>query len=239
MALKIIVTGHLDEVGFMVTQIDKKWIFEIPTCWPAGGNPVMLAQRVTIVTPQRRCNRRYRLKASSPYFITRSTQENQWKLKICLLILGRPARRKQKEWGVRPGDMIVPYFEFTVMNNEKMLLAKAWDNRIGCAIAINVLKELKNTKPSKRRVRNWCRSGEVGSSVSKTSTLKIQPDIGFPLWMLGLQEIHQEFREKKRMSKMGKRSQQIVLYDALYGFTQRVARLSNRHRGRIKHSLSI
>ncbi|MCY7915647.1 peptidase M28, partial [Bacillus haynesii] len=30
-----------------------------------------------------------------------------------------------------------------VMNNEKMLLAKAWDNRIGCAIAIDVLKNLK------------------------------------------------------------------------------------------------
>ena len=28
----------------------------------------------------------------------------------------------------------------------KMLLAKAWDNRIGCAIAIDVLKQLKDEK---------------------------------------------------------------------------------------------
>ena len=40
--------------------------------------------------------------------------------------------------------MVVPYFEFTVMNNEKLLLAKAWDNRIGIAIAIDVLKALKD-----------------------------------------------------------------------------------------------
>jgi len=57
--------------------------------------------------------------------------------------IGASSREDVQEWGVRPGDMVVPYFEFTVMNNEKMLLAKAWDNRIGCAIAIDVLKQLK------------------------------------------------------------------------------------------------
>ena len=46
---KIIVTGHLDEVGFMITQIDKKGFLKFQT---VGGwwNQVMLAQRVTIVT---------------------------------------------------------------------------------------------------------------------------------------------------------------------------------------------
>ena len=54
--------------------------------------------------------------------------------------IGATSREEAMEWGVLPGDQIVPYFEFTVMNNEKHLLAKAWDNRIGCAIAIDVLK---------------------------------------------------------------------------------------------------
>ena len=46
---KIIVTGHLDEVGFMITQIDNKGFLDFQ---PVGGwwNQVMLAQRVTIVT---------------------------------------------------------------------------------------------------------------------------------------------------------------------------------------------
>ena len=46
---KIIVTGHLDEVGFMITQIDKNGFLKFQT---VGGwwNQVMLAQRVTIVT---------------------------------------------------------------------------------------------------------------------------------------------------------------------------------------------
>ena len=46
---KIVVTGHLDEVGFMITQIDKNGFLKFQT---VGGwwNQVMLAQRVTIVT---------------------------------------------------------------------------------------------------------------------------------------------------------------------------------------------
>ena len=74
--------------------------------------------------------------------------------------------------------MVVPYFEFTVMNNEKMLLAKAWDNRIGCAIAIDVLKALKDVA-SKRGLWYWCGSRRSWSSWFENIYLKIQPDIGF------------------------------------------------------------
>src|SRR5690625_971273 len=46
---KIMIAGHLDEVGFMVTRIDKKGFLYFQTI---GGwwNQVMLAQRVTIMT---------------------------------------------------------------------------------------------------------------------------------------------------------------------------------------------
>src|SRR5690606_38029937 len=46
---KVMISGHLDEVGFMVTQIDDKGFLRFQT---VGGwwSQVMLAQRVTIVT---------------------------------------------------------------------------------------------------------------------------------------------------------------------------------------------
>ena len=48
---KIMVAGHLDEVGFMVTRIDEKGFLYFQTI---GGwwNQVMLAQRVTIMTKE-------------------------------------------------------------------------------------------------------------------------------------------------------------------------------------------
>src|SRR5690625_2165367 len=46
---KVMVAGHLDEVGFMVTRIDKEGFIYFQT---VGGwwSQVMLAQRVTIMT---------------------------------------------------------------------------------------------------------------------------------------------------------------------------------------------
>ncbi len=39
--------------------------------------------------------------------------------------IGASSQEEAMEWGVRPGDQVVPYFEFQVMKNEKMLLAKS------------------------------------------------------------------------------------------------------------------
>ncbi len=46
---KVMVAGHLDEIGFMVTSIDDKGFLRFQT---VGGwwEQVMLAQRVTIMT---------------------------------------------------------------------------------------------------------------------------------------------------------------------------------------------
>ena len=63
------VAGHLDEVGFMITQIDDKGFLRFQT---VGGwwSQVMLAQRVTIV--KRRCNRCNWFKTTA-HFTSRSS----------------------------------------------------------------------------------------------------------------------------------------------------------------------
>ena len=48
------------------------------------------------------------------------------------------------EWGVRPGDQVVPYFEFQVMKNEKCYLQKHGITE--SVVQLNVLKQLKDEK---------------------------------------------------------------------------------------------
>ncbi|GAE45934.1 peptidase [Mesobacillus boroniphilus JCM 21738] len=140
---KIMVAGHLDEVGFMVTSIDDKGFIRFQT---VGGwwSQVMLAQRVTIVT--RKGEITGVIGSKPPHILPAEARKKPVDIKDMFIDIGASSRDEAKEWGVTPGDMVVPYFEFTVMNNEKMLLAKAWDNRIGCAIAIDVLKGLKDAE---------------------------------------------------------------------------------------------
>ncbi|MFD0669836.1 hypothetical protein ACT80S_19135, partial [Ramlibacter sp. MAHUQ-53] len=93
--------------------------------------------------------------------------------------IGAESKEQATEFGVRPGDSIVPVCEFTVMKNEKLLMAKAWDNRIGCAIAIDVLKQLENVEHPNTVYGVGTVQEEVGLRGAKTATNIIQPDIGF------------------------------------------------------------
>ena len=173
---KIIVTGHLDEIGFMVTQIDKKGFLKFQTVGGWWGQ-VMLAQRVTIVT--RKGEVTGVIGSKPPHILSPEARKKPVEIKDMFIDIGASSKEEAEEWGYRPGDMVVPYFEFTVMNNEKMLLAKAWDNRIGCAIAINVLKAIKRIQHPNVVYGIGAVQEEVGLRGSKTSTFKVEPDIGF------------------------------------------------------------
>ncbi|MFP3488913.1 peptidase M28, partial [Staphylococcus sp. SIMBA_130] len=78
-----------------------------------------------------------------PHILPAEQRKKSVDKKDMFIDIGASSKEEAMEWGVKPGDSVVPVCEFTVMNNEKMLMAKAWDNRIGCAIAIEVLRKLK------------------------------------------------------------------------------------------------
>ncbi|GLB58446.1 M42 family metallopeptidase [Cytobacillus sp. NCCP-133] len=206
---KIMIAGHLDEVGFMVTSIDDKGFIRFQT---VGGwwSQVMLAQRVTIVTSKGDVTGV--IGSKPPHILSPEARKKPVEIKDMFIDIGASSREEVKEWGVKPGDMVVPYFEFTVMNNEKMLLAKAWDNRIGCAIAIDVLKQLKDADHPNVVYGVGTVQEEVGLRGARTSAQKIEPDIAFGV-DVGIAGDTPGISEKEAMSKMGK-GPQIILYDA-------------------------
>src|SRR5690625_7715006 len=98
------------------------------------------------------------------------------------------------------------------MKNEKMLLAKAWDNRIGCAIAIGVLKQLQNETNTNTVYGVGTIQEEVGLRGAKTSAHLIEPDIAFGV-DVGIAGDTPGITDKEADSKLGE-GQQIKLYDA-------------------------
>lgn len=206
---KVMIAGHLDEVGFMITQIDDKGFLRFQT---VGGwwSQVMLAQRVTIVTSKGDITGV--IGSKPPHILTPEARKKPVEIKDMFIDIGASSREEAKEWGVRPGDMAVPYFDFTVMNNEKMLLAKAWDNRIGCAIAIDVLKSLKGESHPNTVYGVGTVQEEVGLRGAKTAANKIQPDIAIAV-DVGIAGDTPGVSDKEAQGKMGD-GPQIILYDA-------------------------
>ena len=207
---KIVVAGHLDEVGFMVTKIDDRGFISFQTVGGWWGQ-VMLAQRVTITT--RKGEEIVGVIGSKPPHILPAEVRNKpVDMKDMFIDIGATSKEEVLSWGVLPGDMVTPYFEFNVMKNEKHLLAKAWDNRIGCAIAIDVLRALKDEQHPNIVYGVGNAQEEVGLRGAKTSTHKIQPDIGFAV-DVGIAGDTPGVTPKESTSKMGA-GPQIVIYDA-------------------------
>ena len=207
---KIMVAGHLDEIGFMITQIDDKGFLKFQTVGGWWGQ-VMLAQRVTVTT--RKGDEIIGVIGSKPpHIIPAEARKKVVEITDMFIDIGASSKEEALEWGILPGDMVTPYFEFNVMKNEKYLLAKAWDNRIGCAIAIDVMRALKDEEHPNIVYGVGNVQEEVGLRGAKTTSFKIQPDIGFAV-DVGIAGDTPGITPKESTSKMGA-GPQIVIYDA-------------------------
>lgn len=206
---KIMVAGHLDEIGFMVTSIDEKGFVRFQTVGGWWGQ-VMLAQRVTLMT-----SKGYVpgvIGSKPPHILSPEARKKPVEIKDMFIDIGASSKEEAMEFGVLPGDAIVPVCEFTVMKNEKMLMAKGWDNRIGCAIAIEVLRQLKDVNHPNTVYGVGTVQEEVGLRGARTSAFTIQPDIGFAV-DVGIAGDTPGVTEKEALAKMGK-GPQIIMYDA-------------------------
>lgn len=206
---KVMVAGHLDEIGLMITRIDENGFLYFQTI---GGwwSQVMLAQRVTVTTSKG--NLIGVIGSKPPHIMPAEARKKPYEIKDMFIDIGATSKEEAESFGVRPGDSVVPYFEFHQMKNEKLLLAKAWDNRIGCAIAIEVVKQLKDVDHPNVVYGVGTVQEEVGLRGAKTSANTIQPDIAFAV-DTGIAGDTPGISPKDADSKIGE-GPQIIIYDA-------------------------
>lgn len=176
---KVFFSGHMDEVGFMVTQITDKGFIKFQTLGGWWGQ-VMLAQQVQITTSKGEVFHGV-IGSKPPHVLTAEVRKEPYKIEDMFIDLGASSKEEVAEWGIRPGDMITPYIEYKRMNNTKFMLAKAWDNRIGTAVSLKVLENLaKEGHPNIIFAASDVQE-EVGLRGAQTSTYLVNPDIAFAL----------------------------------------------------------
>jgi putative aminopeptidase FrvX len=177
-APRVLVAGHMDEVGFMVTQITDNGMIRFQ---PLGGwwSQVLLAQRVQVMTPNGPV---VGVIGSIPPHLLDDAQRNKpMDIKNMLIDIGADDRDDAERIGIKPGQQIVPICPFTPMANEKKILAKAWDNRYGCGLALELLKEVKDDTLPNTLFSGATVQEEVGLRGSKVAANMIKPDIFYAL----------------------------------------------------------
>ena len=175
---KVMVAGHMDEVGFMVTQITKNGMLRFQTL---GGwwSQVLLAQRVQIMTENGPVTGV--IGSIPPHNLTDAQRSKPMEIKNMLIDIGADDQEDAKNIGIKPGQPIVPISPFTPMANPKKILAKAWDNRYGCGLAIELLKELQDETVPNQLYAGATVQEEVGLRGAKVAAHMIQPDIFYAL----------------------------------------------------------
>ena len=176
---RVMLAGHLDEIGFMVRSVTKEGYVKFMQLGGWWGH-VVLAQRLIIKT--RKGDVLGVVGSKPPHELRDEERKKVLELKDMYIDVGATSDWDvHKRLDIRPGDPIVPDSSFAVMANPNLLLGKAWDNRIGCALAAETALALKGQKHPNTVLAVATVQEEVGLRGAQTSAWKIQPDVAIAL----------------------------------------------------------
>jgi len=173
---KIMIAGHLDEIGFMVKEITSQGYIKF---LPLGGwwGHVALAQRVIIKTSKGDVIGV--IGSKPPHLLKDDERKKVLELDDMYIDVGITEKTNIKKLGIRPGDPIVPDAKFTAMHDPKVYLNKAFDNRIGVAAAVEVINKLNGKKHPNTVYGVGTVQEEVGLRGAGTAAYAVDPDVAF------------------------------------------------------------
>ncbi len=172
---RLMVAGHMDEVGWMVTDIDANGFLRIR---PLGGwwTHVMLGQRVKVRT--RKGDFLGVIGSKPPHLLKPDERKAVQEWTAIFVDLGSAEGFDvEKETGVRRGDFVVPHAPFETMANPNLHVVKAWDNRVGCGLAADLLCELKGQDHPNAVFGVATVQEEIGLRGAGTAADKVKPDV--------------------------------------------------------------
>lgn len=175
---KVMLAGHMDEIGFIITHITKEGYLRFAQL---GGwwDQVLLGHRVNIKT--RHGDVVGVIGAKPPHLLEADERNKVVKKQDMYIDVGATSQAEAEATGVRIGDAVVPQADFQVMAGGKTLLAKAFDNRVGCALVIDTLQHFKDADHPNDLYGVTTVMEEVGLRGATTSARAIDPDVAIVL----------------------------------------------------------
>lgn len=199
-APRIMLAGHMDEVGFIVKLITDEGFIRFS---PLGGwwGHVMLAQRVVIKT--RGGDVQGLIGSKPPHVLSDEERKKLQEPKDMYVDIGAVSAEEVKGLGIRPGDPIIPVCPFTVLNTGKTYMGKAFDDRVGCALFIDVIKDLTKDKHPNTVYGVGTVQEEVGLRGARTSSWVVEPDVGLTM-EIGIAGDVPDVKKEDAQGKLGK-----------------------------------
>ena len=172
---KVMLAAHMDEVGLMVKTITKDGFLQFAKM---GGidDRILLAQKVIVHTQNGTLQG---IIGAKPPHIQKEAERKKIVTYDQLFIdIGAESLKDANKMGVKVGDPVSFDVEYAKISKD-IVTGKAFDDRVGCAIMIETLKQLGKTDCTVCAVGTV--QEEVGLRGAATATFGIDPDIGIAL----------------------------------------------------------
>ncbi len=175
---RVMLAGHMDEIGFMVNHVTKKGYIKFV---PLGGwwDQVLLGQQVIIKT--HKGDLMGVIGAKPPHLLPAEERKHVVVKADMYIDIGATSKKETRKAGVRLGDPIIPASAFHVLANGKSYMSKAFDDRVGVALAIDTLRHFSEAEHPNVLYGVATVMEEVGCRGAKTSAEAIDPDVAIVL----------------------------------------------------------
>lgn len=182
---KLVVTAHMDEVGFIVTHVTEEGFLKFGIVGSIDGK-VLLGTRVMVGK-----NKILGVIGSTPVHLLESDEKLK-KVPVENMYIDIGARSKEDALKyVNFGDYA--YFEPIFLEDEDTIKSKALDNRLGCFILINLIKK---SYPYDIYFAFTTRE-EIGAIGSRTMAYALDPDFSIVVDSTTASDVYKVEEENK------------------------------------------
>lgn len=178
---KVMIAGHMDEIGFRVQHIRPDGYLKFV---PVGGwwPHTMLAQRVEVLTKNGDKILGV-ISSTPPHFLSDAERGKVMSIDKLFIDIGATSDLEAEEvFGISLGDPVAPATSFTPMAKEGYYMAKAFDNRVGMACAIQAAQILvKEERHPNTLISAGTVQEELGLRGARTLANVLKPDVAIIL----------------------------------------------------------
>jgi putative aminopeptidase FrvX len=178
---RVLLAGHIDEVGFVISGIDDRTGFLTFNTLGGWWDQVLLSQRVVIRTEKG--DVQGVISAKPPHLLPPDEVKKVVEKRFMFIDIGASSKKDAEGMGVRIGDPVVPLSGFSTIRGGKLGMGKAFDDRIGAFMAMEIVRRLDEDKIKHPNMVYGAATvqEEVGARGAATVAHIVDPDVAVVL----------------------------------------------------------
>jgi len=172
---KVQIIAHMDEIGLLISEITNEGYLKFI---PLGGwlSTSMLAQEWEIVLDNGKVITAI-TGAKPPHAVPVDDRNKPLDVKNFFLDIGITSKEEVLDAGIRLGLTATPKTQFSTLTNPNYLTGKAFDDRMGCALEVELINNINIDSLKCNPYFTFSSQEEVGVKGGKTSSYKVNPDL--------------------------------------------------------------